>query len=94
MSKYEKEVREGYREEVPEDLFAEEQVIDKTPEPTYQHTAFGVFKNRDKGLWQVVQLGYNVDGSSGGMKVIYESGFRDEANESLKIAISKSGLLG
>lgn len=63
-------------------------------EPVYEHTALGIYKDKAKGLWQVVRVGFNADGSTGGMKIMYESGFRDEANEWFRITVAKSGMLG
>lgn len=72
--------------------FTVEKVVDKNAE--FQHVALGIYKDKAKGLWQVVRIGFNVDGTSGDMKVIYESGFRDEANEAFRINVSKLGMLG
>lgn len=70
-----------------------EPVVENKP-PEFTNIALGIYKDRKEGLWKVAQIEFNSAGEIGGFKVIYETGFRDEANESFRINVSRLGLLG
>lgn len=89
----ETQVSKNVEEPVIEVTKFEEPVVENK-EPEFTNIALGIFKDRKEGLWKLAQIEFNPAGEIGKFKVVYETGFRDEVNESFRIHVSRLGLLG
>lgn len=82
-----------YTEDTPAEVEVVVEKVESKP-PELNHIALGIFKDTKAGLWKVVKFNFDPEGHTGDYKIVYETGFRDEANEAFRIQVSRLGLLG